>query len=116
MKYLLIIIAGVVLLCGMAMIDSNKPQKPQTADEKAYVDYAGAVSACKNWTETHSKFAVDEFVNEYELKGKKVVPGHEAVGLDYRTKGPGLLMHSRCEYAMSGKNGMLIKAESFLAK
>jgi len=115
-KYVLVIILGVLALCAIAQHDLDKPKAPQTAQQKADTAYLAAIGGCKNWTETHSKMAVGKFTDEYEVTGVKVLPGHYLVGVEYRTQGIGLLARSKCEYTEHGGQMVLVQAKAALVK
>jgi hypothetical protein len=73
-----------------------------------------SIGGCRTWTRANSKLAVDDFLSEYQVRGSKLPKGVYKVGLDYRAKGAGLMMHSTCEYKDAGDQNhmVLVKAWS----
>lgn len=116
-----VIIFGAALLVGSAFYDGLKSpapkaaEPPKTAQQLESDDYAAAVYVCEQWTEKNSKAAVSEFIHEYRLprkKGSKLF----TVRVDYRTKGAGWPMRTRCEVAHDavGASYVLLSARSGL--
>jgi hypothetical protein len=97
-----------------AAVKITDADHPATARTKAS-PVTTALYACKNWTRTHSRLAVDEFVDEYQITGKKLPANRYRVGLKYRSKGSGVLMASACEYDYANESVYLVKAESGLS-
>ena len=104
---------GFAVLLGLAGLTAviaayNRPPEVKTKFDPV----ESSIGGCEMWTKANSKLAVDDFVSEYQVKGKP--KGVYKVGLDYRTKGAGLMMHSTCEYRDAGDQNhmVLVKAWS----
>jgi hypothetical protein len=112
------LIAGFILLvAGMAVVSmyhGAAEHSPSHTPASTLEPVDRALAACEDWTQKNSKLAVGEIVKEYELTGGKLHNGHHAVGIDYCSKGDGILMKSRCEYTTDGTSIALVKAESSL--
>jgi hypothetical protein len=100
-----------VVLVAFSLYTENHPEAVHaTATKLEPVDRV--LTVCEDWTRKNSKLSVGEIEREYELTGRTLPADHHAVGIDYRSKGDGVLMHSRCEYV--GDGSLLVKAESSL--
>jgi len=117
MKMLKMLGVGFVLLFALLFFvahqqDTN-PKAVAGAPEVKLAPIDHALGLCEEWTQKNSKLAVGEFVKEYEITGVKLPSQHHQVGLDYRSKGDGLLMKATCEYVDDGtRPAFLVKAKS----
>lgn len=104
------VVLGLACL-GALVAEMNRPPEVKAKFDPVEMSITG----CQLWTRANSKLAVDEFVSEYQVKDRGKLPkGVYKVGLDYRAKGAGLMMHSTCEYKDAGDNNhmVLVKAWS----
>src|SRR5262249_17410828 len=103
---------GLIVAFALGAIAAMYKISTAPGQEQPLDPFSGARYACEQWTRANSKLGVGEVLDSYQIAGRKLKPGHVAVGVDYRTKGVGLKMYSECEYQQVGKNLVLVKASS----
>ena len=99
---------------GIGMLGAIIATASRPAEPPANFDPVGiSMTGCELWTRANSKLAVDRVVNSYQIKARLPKNVYK-VGLDYRTKGAGLMMHATCEYKDAGDHDhmVLVKAWS----
>jgi len=97
------VVLGIACL-GALVAEINRPPEVRAKFDPVETSIGG----CQQWTRTHSKLAVDDFVGEYQISKAKLPKGVYKVGLDYRAKGAGLMMHSWCEYKDAGDHDHMV--------
>jgi hypothetical protein len=113
------ILAGFILLFGVLgfiNIYRDAPVKVAAEQADAVDPIKIALGECKEWTRQNSRYAVDNFVTEYEITGARLPKNHFKVGATYRTQGVGLLMATSCEATNISGHVTLIKGETGLAR
>src|ERR1700733_5596584 len=105
---------GFAIMCAALLAFSvyhdAHPETPRTtAAQTRAID--SAFSSCKEWTEVNSKLPVGEFIWIDEIKDAKLPAHHRLLEYDYRSKGAGLLMQTRCEFL---DDGSIVSARSSL--